>query len=180
MNEQRQYFSWVSPKVEIRETKKYGKGVFAIEDIGKDEEVMVMGGYILTIDDENNLKGVAEDKPIEISDKFSIGPRNEEDLEKMPQHFINHSCEPNLGFKGQLFIVAMRDIKKGEEISYDYAMVMNSNEDSSTYFKMKCLCGSTDCRNEIAEDDWKILELQKKYDGYFQWFLQDKINKNKK
>jgi hypothetical protein len=76
--------------------------------------------------------------------------------------------------------VAMRNIKKGEEIAYDYAMVMNSNEKSNSYFKIKCLCGSKNCRGYIAEDDWKIPELQKRYDGYFQWHLQKKINKIKK
>ncbi len=92
-----------------------------------------MGGYILTIEDDNKLKGILADKPIEISDIFFIGPRKQTDIDLMPQHYINHSCNPNAGFKGQIFMVAMRKIKRGEEITYDYAMVMNSHPDSNTY-----------------------------------------------
>jgi len=197
----RQMFSWMNPALEIRRTGKYGKeilpkfiggrkvyekkgnlgeGVFAKKDIKKGEILMVMGGYILTIDDENSLSGVVADKPIEISNNFSIGPRKPSDLPLMPQHYVNHSCNPNTGFKGQLFMVAMKNIKKSEEIVYDYAMVMNSNEKSNSYFKIACLCGSKKCRGFVAEDDWKRPELQKKYDGYFQYFLQEKINKIKK
>lgn len=190
----------MNPKLEVRRTEKYGKeirpkfqgekkvyentgemgeGVFAKKDIKKDETLMVMGGYILDIGDENKLEGIVADKPIEISENFSIGPLKPSDMKLMPQHYINSSCDPNAGFKGQIFLVAMRDIEKGEEIVYDYAMVMHSNDKSNSYFKIKCLCGSEKCRGYITEDDWKIPELQKKYDGYFQYFLQEKINKDK-
>ena len=191
----------MNPKLEVRKTKKYGKeilpkfvggkkiyekrgffgeGVFVRKDVKKGETLIVMGGYILTIKDENKLKGIVADKPIEISEDFSIGPRKPSDMALMPQHYVNHSCNPNVGFKGQIFMVAIRNINKGEEIAYDYAMVMHPNESSNSYFKIKCLCGSKNCRGYVAEDDWKIPELQKKYDGYFQYFLQDKINKIKK
>lgn len=172
-------FSWMNPKLEVRETGRYGKGIFAKEDIKKGEVAIVMGGYILTIEDDNNLRGVVADKPIEISDYFFIGPRKPADLDLMPQHYVNHSCNPNIGFKGQIFMVAMKNIKKGEEIFYDYAMVMNSDERSNSYFKMNCKCGSKQCRKIITEDDWKNPEIQKKYNGYFQYFLQQEIDKNR-
>jgi uncharacterized protein len=103
-------FSWMNPKLEVRMTKHYGKGVFAKVAIKKGEILFVMGGYILTIEDENNLQGVVADKPIEISEQFSIGPRKTADLERMPQHYVNHSCDPNAGFKGQIFMMAMKKI----------------------------------------------------------------------
>lgn len=179
-NKEKKPFSWMNPKLEVKNTKKYGKGVFAKKNIRKDEMLFVMGGYILTVDDDNNgLEKEAIDKPIDISDYFFIGPRNKRDLEMMPQHYVNHSCTPNAGFKGQIFMVAIRNINKGEEIFYDYAMVMSPNENSNSYFKMKCLCGSKNCRGYITEDDWEIPKLQKRYKGYFQWYLQEKIKKNK-
>ncbi len=173
-------YSWMSPKVEIKETAKYGKGVFAKELLEKDEIIFVMGGYILSIDDENNLADGVDDKPIEISEDFSIGPVSVEDMPLMPQHYLNHSCEPNAGFKGQLFIVPMRQINPGEEITFDYSMIIHSNPKSTCYFKMNCECGSLTCRKVIDEEGWKLPELQKKYDGYFQWYLQEKINKLKR
>jgi len=95
----------------------------------------------------------------------------------MPQHYVNHFCAPNAGFKGQIFMVAMRSILAGEEVTYDYAMVMHSNPESDTFFTMKCHCGQPNCRKIVTEDDWQIPELQHRYDGYFQWYLQEKINK---
>ena len=173
-------FSWMNPKLEVRDTKKYGKGVFTKKDIKKDEMLFVMGGYILTVDDDNaGLSKEALDKPIDISDYFFIGPRNAQDLEMMPQHYVNHSCDPNAGFKGQVFMVAMKNIRRGKEIFFDYAMVMSPNEDSNSYFKMECLCGAKDCRGVITEDDWEIPKLRKKYKGYFQYYLQEKIDKSK-
>ena len=139
-------FSWMSPKIEIRDTKQYGKGVFAKDKIKKGDTVLIMGGYILSLEDDNQLTGIVADKPIEISDSFFIGPRNSHDLKLMPQHYINHSCDPNVGFKGTIFMVAIRDIKENEEISYDYAMVMNSHPDSNSYFTIECKCGSENCR----------------------------------
>ncbi|MCL4682941.1 MAG: SET domain-containing protein-lysine N-methyltransferase [Rhodocyclaceae bacterium] len=170
-------FSWMHPALEIRETGRYGNGVFATRSLAKDEILIVMGGYILTIVDENRLTGVVADKPIEISDRFSIGPRTPEDLHRMPQHYVNHSCDPNAGFKGQLFLVAMRAISPGEEIAYDYAMVMHPSPKSAAIFSMQCHCGSSQCRGRVTEDDWRKPELQARYDGYFQWFLQDKIER---
>jgi len=172
-------YSWMHPALEVRETGRYGKGVFARTALAKDEILVVMGGYILTIDDENHLTGVVADKPIELSDRFSIGPRTPDDLARMPQHWINHSCAPNCGFMGQIFLMALRDIAADEEIAYDYAMAMNSSPASDSYFSMACRCGSPLCRGVVWEDDWQRPELQARYDGYFTWFLQDKINRQK-
>lgn len=180
MTKPQRKFSWMNPKLEIRDTKKYGKGVYLKKDIKKDEMLFVMSGYILDIEDENNLNDFASDKPIEISEYFSISPLNPEDMELMPQHYVNHSCSPNAGFKGQIFMVAMRDITKDEEITYDYAMIICSNKNSAMYFEMKCECGFNKCRKIIDEEGWKLPELQNKYSGYFQYYLQEKINNLKK
>ncbi len=191
-------FSWMNPKLKVELTEKYGKGdlpdivngkkvykkakgagygVFATESIKKGETLFVMGGYILTIEDENELTGIVADKPIEISEHFSISPRKPSDIAKMPQHYVNHSCSPNAGFDGQIFMVAMRSIKPGEEIVYDYGMLMHSNADSNSDFSFDCLCGSKLCRHVVTENDWKKPDLQTRYDGYFQHYLQKKISK---
>jgi hypothetical protein len=191
----------MNPKLVIKKINKYGKanfpkvgsggkvyekktgegfGVFADDDLKKGTTLFVMGGYILTIEDENDLSGIVADKPIEISEDFSIGPRSSSDLPKMPQHYVNHSCDPNAGFKGQIFMVAMKNIKKGAEIVYDYAMVMHTNERSDSFFTFDCVCGSKKCRHVVGENDWKIMSLQEQYDGYFQYFIQEKIYKKRK
>jgi hypothetical protein len=184
--EQRELFSWISPKLVVKPTLKYGgnhvraqtgpgfemqdglgMAVYAEHEIKKDEVLFVMGGYILTIEDEDTLPEGVEDKPIELSCDFSIGPRGLADLPKMPQHYVNHSCSPNSGFDGQIFLVAMRDIEVEEEITYDYAMIMIPNDRSSSYFSFDCLCGQTACRGKVTEHDWQRQDLQERYHGYF-------------
>lgn len=192
-----QIYSWMNPSLIVKKTSKYGKGnipnfngkkkmysnkagdgygVFADKDIKKNEVLFVMGGYILSIEDENKLKGIVADKPIEISENFSIGPRKPSDIAKMPQHYVNHSCNPNAGFDGQIFMVSMKKIQKGQEILYDYAMIMHPNAKSNSYFSFDCLCGSKNCRRIVGEKDWMNQKLQKKYKGYFQYYLQKKIS----
>lgn len=194
-------FSWLNPSLEIKITNKYpgelrsyfkegkkfyrktksiSKGIFAKEKIKKGSVLVVMGGNILTIEDENKLEGIVCDKPIEISENFSISPLKKSDIPKMPQHYINHSCNPNSGFWGQIFIVAMRNIELGEEIVYDYAMIMHPNKSSNSSFSFECSCGHKECRKIIKETDWTNKSLQKKYDGYFQFYLQEKINKKRR
>jgi hypothetical protein len=60
--------------------------------------------------------------------------------------FINHSCEPNVGFdpSGQYF-VALRDLTKGEEVFFDYS----TSEDEAGW-SVPCSCGSVQCRGTIT------------------------------
>jgi len=173
----KQIFSWLNPKLELRKTEKYGKGVFAEDNLKKNELLAIFGGYIMTIKKEERLSKKVSDNSIQISDDFVLGVKKIFELEDAS--FFNHSCDPNAGFNGQIFLVAMRGIKKDEEITFDYAMVLCKSK-GAKYYKFKCLCGKSNCRRYLTEEDWKILELQKKYSGYFQWYLQEKINKIKK
>lgn len=168
-------YSWMNKKLEVRDTEKYGKGIFAVEDISAGETLIVMGGYIIDIEAENNLDSFQLDKPIEVSEEFSFCPMRPSDMPLMPQHYVNHSCDPNTGFKGSNFMVAMRDTKKGEEVLYDYAMIIASNSKSLNYFKMDCFCGSKLCRKIIDEEGWKNPELQRRYKGYFQYYIEKMI-----
>jgi uncharacterized protein len=55
----------------------------------------------------------------------------------------------------------MRNIEPGEELTIDYAM------QESYRFAFDCVCKSRTCRKKLTPDDWKIEDLQKRYDGYF-------------
>jgi hypothetical protein len=71
--------------------------------------------------------------------------------------------------------VAMRDIGKDEEITFDYAMVLSQSVGSDIVFTMECQCGSNNCRKAISEENWKMPEIQKKYRGFFSEYLLEKI-----
>jgi len=173
-------FSWLNPTLQAMESGKYmkgEKGVFALKGIKSGELLAIFGGYIINISDIHKLPPELQDEGLTIHDNFVLNIIEKSELEDA-SHF-NHNCNPNAGFRGQIFLVSMRDIEKGEEITFDYGMVLYRTKGIKPY-KLKCLCGSKNCRGYITDNDWKILKLQKKYNGYFQYFLQEKINQLKK
>ena len=169
-------FSWINPALGVKETKKYGKGVFSRRAILKNELLVVFGGYVMTRQEEVRLPVRIQDVAHQIAPNLVLGVRQASDLQ--PVDNINHNCNPNSGFKGQIFLVAMRNIKKGEEITFDYAMVLHKAPHVPPYI-LKCLCGSLLCRGTVTWNDWKKPALQKRYRGYFQWYLEEKIRRSK-
>lgn len=166
-------FSWMNPKLEVRKVRKYGKkekGVFAKSNIKRDEVVTIFGGYVIAINEFKRLPKKMQNFAYHISRDFLFGPIKEREI--YISEYFNHSCDPNTGFMDQLTLVAMRNIKKDEEITFDYAICM-----TSTILDIKCFCNSKNCRKTIKGNDWKISGLQKKYRGYFQPYIQKMINK---
>ncbi len=161
----------MNPKLEAFKTPATGMGVFSISDIKKDEVLAVFGGYVMTLKEEASLPKKISDLAHQISDDFVIGINDKGHYG--PSDCFNHSCEPNAGFDGQIFFVAMRDIKPEEQITFDYAMTIGGKEP----YMLECLCGAKNCRKIITNNDWKNRMLQKKYAGYFQWYIAKLINK---
>jgi len=155
-----------SPKVEKRASSINGRGLFATAAIAKGEVVVAKGGYILTREQRDSI-GAAQRK-LKITEDLFIGPTMSAEREGGMMH-LNHSCEPNLGLQGQVVFVAIRDIAADEELTIDYAMT-----DDEPY-EIECQCGSEACRRVITGANWRKPELQKKYDGYFSWFIQRRI-----
>lgn len=164
-------YSWMNPKLAARKTSKAGMSIYTKEPISKNEQLAVFGGRVMTIDDESKLPKKIQDYSLQISEDLVIGIYSKEFVG--PAEFFNHSCQPNAGFDGQIFLVAMRNIKPGEEITFDYAMTIAGDEP----YKLECMCGNKNCRGFITNLDWKKRSLQKKYNGYFQWYIQKLINK---
>ena len=159
-----------SPKIEVREDTLAGRGVVAIEDIGKDEVIAIKAGNIITRDEIEQVTRQAGDLALQIDDEFYIAPRTLEEADGMSV-YINHSCDPNVGFRGQIVYVAMRDIAVGEELCHDYAM------ERSDDYRLDCHCGSPLCRGKVSGDDWKLPELQARYGEYFSTYIRNKFQR---
>ncbi len=159
-----------SPKIEIRDDTLAGRGVVAIADIDKDEIVAIKAGNIITRAELEQATLNAGDMALQIDDDFYLAPRTPDEVEDMSV-FINHSCDPNVGFRGQVVYVAMRDIKAGEELCHDYAM-----ERSDDYL-LECHCGSPLCRGKVTGQDWKMPELQQRYGDYFSIYIRNKFQR---
>ena len=161
--------SYRSPKTELRESKIHGRGLFATAEIAKDEIVAVKGGHIV---DGKTLREKITPRlgpvEIQIDDDLFIVPVTEEERESS-MLYSNHSCDPNLGMRGEITFVAMRDIRAGEELTHDWAM---SDDDD---YSIECNCGAPRCRKILTGKDWQRPDLQKRYAGYFSAYLARKI-----
>ena len=161
--------TYFSPKVEKRKSPIEGRGLFAKHKIEAGEIVVVKGGYILTKAQRDEIGRKLGPSEIQVTEDLFIGPTSKRQREGGMMH-LNHSCEPNLGLQGQVVYVALRNIESDEELTFDYAM--NADEPD----EMQCRCGSQSCRGTITGFDWRKPEIQKKYDGYFSWFIQRRID----
>ncbi len=157
-----------SPKIEIRDDALAGRGVVAIVDIAQDEIVAIKAGHVVTRDEIDAVTAAAGDYALQIDDDFYIAPRVPDEVLDMSV-MINHSCDPNVGFRGNVIYVAIRDIAAGEELFHDYAM------ERSDDYSLDCRCGSALCRGKVTGDDWKLPELQQRYGDYFSIYLRRKI-----
>jgi uncharacterized protein len=161
--------SYRSPKTEVRESKIHGRGLFATADIAKGDIVAVKGGHIV---DRKTLRQEITPRlgpvEIQIDDDLFIAPVTDEERE-LSMLYLNHSCAANLGIRGEITFVAMRDIRAGEELTHDWAMTDDDN------YSVECKCGAPNCRKILNGKDWQRPELQKRYERYFSSYLADKI-----
>lgn len=164
--------TYFSPKAQKRGSDIEGRGLFAKEPMSKGEIVVVKGGYVMTKAQRDKVEEKLGPAEIQVTEDLFIGPTTQMEREGAMMH-PNHSCEPNPGVRGQIVFVALRDIVKDEELTFDYAMT-----DDEPY-EMRCNCGATNCRGVVAGRDWMKKEVQQKYDGYFSWFIQRRIDAQK-
>lgn len=162
--------SWLHPHLEVRKTAHYGNGIFANAPIKQHERLAIFGGDIMYIDEITSLPESIQAYTLQIEERFVLGLRHLQGVESTD--FFNHSCEPNAGFKGQIFLVAMRDIAENEEVTFDYAMTISQSVGSQYVFSMTCECQSSLCRHAITENDWQLPSLRERYQGYFSEYLQ--------
>jgi len=159
--------SYLSSKLEGRlKADKSGNSIFAIEPIKKGELIAVFGGVVYEWEDFIHLPEREKMLCIQVEDRHFLVPRPISEGD-----YVNHSCNPNAGLSGQIGLVAMRDIKIGEEVCFDYAM-----SDTMAYDEFECLCGAVTCRGKVGGNDWQRPELQKRYAGFFAPHVQRKID----
>ena len=161
--------SWFNPKTEKRVSRIQGRGLFAREAISSGEIVAVKGGTVIDASAFEQIREAVSPADIQIEDGLYIAPASVEELEANIL-CLNHSCHPNVGVRGQITFVAMRDIPAGAELTIDYAMI-DGNPDE----RMDCACGAPECRKVITGDDWRRRELQQRYAGYFSRYIQDRF-----
>ena len=150
-------------KLYIRKKSKiHSSGLFAKTDITEGARIIEYRGLKVTKAqsdkiadvhiDENKKKGTIGAVYIfTLNDRYDINGKVSWNLAK----YINHSCDPNCEtdiVRGKIWISAIKDIKKGEELSYDYGYDMHCFEDHP------CRCNSKNCVGFIVRSNlrWRI------------------------
>lgn len=144
-----------SPYIKVIQSGIHSFGVAAKKDIPKDTEIIEYVGERLT-------KKQSEKRADEILDEhktdgakgavyiFEVNSRYDIDgnVSYNTARLINHSCNPNceaVNDKGHIWIQSIRDIKRGEELTYNYGY------DIDSYEEHPCRCGSKNCVGYIAD-----------------------------
>jgi len=164
--------TYISPKATVRESPIQGRGLFASEPLKAGEIICVKGGHVFGRETRNEVQNRLGPAEIQIADGLFIGPLIEDEREGS-MIFSNHSCAPNIGVKGQVVFVAMRDIAAGEELTHDWAMTDDDD------YSMVCNCGASICRRVVTGQDWRRKDVQEKYKGFISWYLVERIEDQK-
>jgi hypothetical protein len=159
--------SWTDPRIEVRASSIQGKGMFACKPIKKGEIVVIWGGQVFSEAEFKSGKA-RERSTVPIDDGLYLGSvyNDPENLDE----YMNHSCDSNVWLKDEVTLIARRDIAKGEELTIDYALW-----EASSAWQMLCCCGSPLCRKLITGRDWKLPELQIRYQDHFSPYIAARI-----
>lgn len=147
-------------KIYIKKSKIAGRGIFAGEDIKKGEFVTWLKGKLVHKVYRTNSDLRIGQLWVSVGRHWWIDP-------VFPIRFINHCCEPNVGFKTFRRVYAMRDIKKDEEITIDYSTV-----EYVDFWTIKCSCGARHCRKVIGSVQLLPEKTYKSYLPYIPRFFQ--------
>lgn len=139
----------------LNDISKYGKSIFAGCNFAKGETIFVISGPIVKMPTIYTV-------PIDFD--LYIDPLP-------PGKFLNHSCDPSCGIKSRTKVVAMRNLKKDEEITIDYAMIVFDYDQAKLKQDLTCHCGSKICRGQFGNYKNLSDKLKQKYTGFISDYL---------
>jgi SET domain-containing protein len=143
----------VSAPFELRSSPIHGQGVFAVRPIHKGRRLIeYIGERITPQAADQRYDDDALDTPHTFL--FTVDARTVIDaaVGGNEARFINHSCNPNceaLDDGGRIFIEAMRNIRPGEELTYDYHLERDGRWRKEWAQRYACRCGSPNCRGTL-------------------------------
>ena len=140
---------------------KNGKGLYATRNIKEGTKIINYVGNIITIKESDENPKFDNTKPIYL---FNLNSKYDLDgnVPWNTARLINHSCSNNCDYEGKglkIWITAIKDIKKGEELTCDYGFSYDSD-----YKQFPCKCKSKNCVGYILREGsrWRINKKSKK------------------
>lgn len=155
---------------QIRNSEIHGSGVYASTFIAKETQIIEYIGELIDKDVSEKRANRQHAKSLETGDAavyiFTLSKNYDIDgnVPWNTARLINHSCNPNCEawiVGRRIYIHALRDIEKGEELTFDYGFDIECFEDHP------CLCGSNECVGYIvSRSQWpELKERLKKKQG---------------
>lgn len=149
-------------KIVARRSAIHGNGVFAVAPIAKGERIIEYKGRRRTHEevDAGDTGDVDSGHTFlfTLNDEYVI----DANYEGGTARWINHSCSPNCEAvleeddgddrtKDRVFIEAIRDIKPGEELSYNYGITLDEKHTPELKKIWECRCGSRNCTGTMLQ-----------------------------
>jgi SET domain-containing protein len=155
-------------RIQTRRSGVHGNGVFAVQDIAEGETLIEYKGEIISW--KEALRRHPHD-PTQPQHTFYFHVDDDRvidgNVDGNASRWINHSCEPNCEAdeqEGRVFIKALRNIAAGEELNYDYGLIIDEPYTKKLLSEFPCWCGSADCRGTLLapKDDDEARKKKKK------------------
>ncbi len=140
-------------RIQVRRSGVHGKGVFALQPIAAGERIVEYVGEVITWKEAQRRHPHDPKDPnhtfyFHVDDKHVIDAKHGGNASR----WINHSCDPNCEADeddGRVFIKALRNIEAGEELSYDYGLIIDEPYTARLKAEYPCWCGSKNCRGTL-------------------------------
>jgi len=158
---------WLHPDVEVRPSAVAGRGLFATRDLPAGTHVSRLGGRLVDTATLRDLIAASAEHVASVV----IGEDTHLLVAAGDNRFGNHACDPNLGWIDGYTLATMTDVAAGDELLTDYAMNTVGRD-----WIMRCHCASYRCRQMIEGTDWRIPQLQARYDGWWTPYVQRLID----
>lgn len=140
-------------RIQVRRSGVHGRGVFAVTPIAQGERIIEYVGEVIDWPEALRRHPHDPDDPNHTF-YFSLDDGRVIDAKVggNSSRWINHACEPNCQADetdGRVFIRALRDLQPGEELFYDYGLVLDLRQTARLKKQYACHCGSPSCRGTM-------------------------------
>ncbi|MFL9666033.1 SET domain-containing protein [Variovorax sp. AB1(2024)] len=153
-------------RIQMRRSDVHGNGVFAVQDLAEGETLIEYKGEIISW--KEALRRHPHD-PAQPNHTFYFhiddGRVIDGNVKGNDARWINHSCEPNCEadeVDGRVYIKALRNIAAGEELNYDYGLIIDEPYTPKLLSEFPCWCGSEQCRGTLLTPKDEDEEKKKK------------------
>ena len=145
--------SITSRRIQTRRSGVHGKGVFAAQDIAEGETLIEYVGELIGWPEAQQRH---PHDPQDPNHTFYFHVDEDHVIDALyggnSSRWINHACAPNCEADeqgGRIFIKALRNIQTGEELNYDYGLIIDQRYSPKLKAEYPCWCGAQNCRGTL-------------------------------